>query len=66
MFTEADILLFKQKNYMDAEIRYREIIETYETSEIKPSKKRILVDAMNGIAYAVKFRDQIDFNQEFE
>ncbi len=47
-FQEADALLFKERKFDEAQQRYQEILQ------LEPAN----IDAMNSIAYCVKFKTQ--------
>jgi hypothetical protein len=46
MFQRADLLLFKEKNFSEAEKVYRQILESDARN----------IDALNSIAYCIRYR----------
>ena len=56
IFAQADLLLFKEKMYVEAEAFYRQIIANEELKEEKQRNLRNCVDALISIGYCIKFR----------
>ena len=54
IFAKADILLFKERKYFEAESLYRQILKL--ESESQEKNNRNLIDALNSIGYCIKFR----------
>ena len=56
LFAQADLLLFKEKKYHEAESLYRQIIAIEGGKVDLEKNERNCIDALNSIGYCIKFR----------
>ena len=59
LFAKADILLFKERQYLEAESIYRQIVNIEKTNNALDRSERNWIDALNSIGYCIKFRTSL-------
>ena len=56
MFAHADILLFKDRKYKEAETIYNQILQIEREATPFDKSDRNTIDALNSLGYCIKFR----------
>jgi hypothetical protein len=59
LFSRADVLLFKDKKYHDAERLYRQILDMEKAEGELEMNHRNCIDALNSLGYCIKFRTSL-------
>ena len=59
LFAQADLLLFKDKKYHEAETTYRKILTLEKSAPELQKNDRNAIDALNSIGYCIKFRTSL-------
>ena len=59
LFAKADLLLFKEKKYHQAETLYHQILALEKITPDSLKNDRNCIDALNSIGYCIKFRTSL-------
>lgn len=59
MFRRADVLLFKEKSYHEAENLYRQILSIEKSAPEMEKNDRNCIDALTSMGYCIKFRTSL-------
>ena len=59
LFAQADLLLFKDKKYYDAEALYAQILQIEKSAAEAERNERNCIDALNSMGYCIKFRTSL-------
>ena len=59
LFAQADLLLFKEKRYHEAETLYSQIISIEKKASELEKNDRNCIDALNSMGYCIKFRTSL-------
>ena len=59
LFAQADLLLFKDKKYYEAEAIYSQILQIEKNAVDAERNERNCIDALNSMGYCIKFRTSL-------
>ena len=59
LFSQADVLLFKERKYAEAEAMFNQILKIEADATEMEKSDRNCIDAYNSIGYCVKFRTSL-------